>query len=162
VLASGKVNYWTGEEGREFEKEFAAYIGCSRAIAVANGTVSLELALRALGVGPGDDVVVPSRSYFATASAVAIVGARPVFADIDRDSQNLTAESIKSALTPRTKAVIVVHLAGWPCQMDSILDLTNNLGLRVVEDCAQAHGATYRGKKVGSFGDVGSFSFCQD
>jgi dTDP-4-amino-4,6-dideoxygalactose transaminase len=162
VLRSGKVNYWTGEEGRQFEKEYAAYIGCAHSVAVANGTVALELALRALEIGAGDDVVVPSRSYFATASSVVAVGARPVFADVDRDSQNITAETIRAAVTPRTRAVVVVHLAGWPCAMDAILQLATQFDLKVVEDCAQAHGAIYRGRKVGSFGDIGSFSFCQE
>ena len=162
VLRSGKVNYWTGDEGRQFEKEFAAYVGCSHAVAVANGTVALELALRALRVGAGDEVVVPSRSYFATASAVVAVGARPVFADIDRDSQNITAATIETAVTLKTKAVIVVHLAGWPCEMDAISKLTSQTGLKLIEDCAQAHGAAFHGRKVGSFGDIGTFSFCQD
>ena len=162
VLRSGKVNYWTGDEGKQFEKEFAEYIGCAHAVAVVNGTVALELALRALEIGAGDEVVVPSRSYFATASAVVAVGARPLFADVDRDSQNLTVETIRAAVTPRTRAVVVVHLAGWPCDMDAILQLTNQLGLQVVEDCAQAHGATYRGRKAGSLGDIGTFSFCQE
>jgi dTDP-4-amino-4,6-dideoxygalactose transaminase len=162
VLRSGRVSYWTGDEGRQFEKEFAAYIGCAHAVAVANGTVALELALRALEVGAGDEVVIPSRSYFATASAVVAVGARPVFADVDRDSQNLTAATIQAAVSPRTKAVIVVHLAGWPSAMGEILHFTSQHGLSVVEDCAQAHGATLNGQRVGSFGDIGTFSFCQD
>ena len=162
VLRSGKVNYWTGDEGRLFEKEFAAYIGCEHAVAVANGTVALELALRALDIGPGDDVIVPSRSYFATASAAVAVGARPVFADVDRDTQNVTAATIEAARTTATRALIVVHLAGWPCEMEAILKLAKAAGWKVVEDCAQAHGATLHGKRVGSFGDVGIFSFCQD
>jgi dTDP-4-amino-4,6-dideoxygalactose transaminase len=162
VLASGRVNYWTGDEGREFEREFAQYVGCSHAVALANGTVALELALRALDIGPGDEVVVPSRTYFATASAVVAVGARPVFADVDRDSQNVTANTIAAAMTPRVKAVIVVHLAGWPCDMFSIRRLALETGIKVIEDCAQAHGATYHGQKVGSLSDVAAFSFCQD
>lgn len=162
VLRSGNVNYWTGTEGRLFEAEFASFTSCRYAVAVANGTVALELALRALGVGPGDDVVISSRTFVATASSVVAVGGRPVFADIDRDSQNITAESIRSALTPATKAIIAVHLAGWPCEMDDIMRLAHEGGLYVIEDCAQAHGATYRGRPVGSIGDIGAFSFCQD
>lgn len=162
VLVSGRVNYWTGDEARRFEHEYARFLGRRHAVAVANGTVALELALHALGIGPGDDVVVPSRTFIATASAAAVRGARPVFADVDRDSQNITAETIAAALTPRTKAVIVVHLAGWPCEMDPILQLARERGLKVVEDCAQAHGATYRGRPVGSLGDIAAFSFCQD
>jgi dTDP-4-amino-4,6-dideoxygalactose transaminase len=162
VLRSGKVNYWTGEEGKLFEREFAAFAGCERAIALANGTVALECALKALGVGMGHEVVTTSRTFIASASCAVTVGARPVFADVDRESQNITAESIQKVLTPRTRAIITVHLAGWPCEMDEILTLARERGIHVVEDCAQAHGATYRGRPVGSFGDVAAFSFCQD
>jgi dTDP-4-amino-4,6-dideoxygalactose transaminase len=162
VLRSGKVNYWTGEEGRRFEEEFAAACRCKYGVAVANGTVALELALHALGIGPGDEVVTTCRTFVATASCVVMRGADPVMADVDRESQNVTAETVRSALTPRTRAVIAVHLAGWPCDMDPILDLARARGLKVIEDCAQAHGATYKGRPVGSFGDVAAFSFCQD
>ena len=162
VLQSGKVNYWTGDQGRLFEKEFASFIGTNFAVALTNGTVALELALHALGVGPGDDVIVPCRTFIASASAVVMCGARPVMADIDRMSQNITAHTIMDVLTPRTRAIIVVHLGGWPCDMDPILDLARDRGLYVIEDCAQSHGATYKGKQVGSMGDVGAFSFCQD
>jgi len=162
VLASGKINYWTGQEGRLFEQEYAAHVGTRYAVAVSNGTVALELALETLGIGVGDEVIVPSRTFLATASCVAMRGAIPVFADVDRESQNITAETIRSLIRPRTRAVIVVHLAGWPCDMDSILELTRECNLKVIEDCAQAHGAMYRGKHIGSLGDVGAFSFCQD
>ena len=162
VLASGRVNYWTGEEGRAFESEFASYVGASHAVACANGTVALELGLRALGVGAGDDVVVPARTFIATASAVVAVGARPVVADVDRDSGGLTAETIRSALTSATRAVIPVHVGGWPCDMDGIMTLAHERGVFVIEDCAQAHGARWRGRHVGTFGHVGAFSFCQD
>jgi hypothetical protein len=162
VLRSGKVNYWTGDECRKFEKEYAESIGVKHAIALANGTVALELALRALNVGPGDEVVTTSRTFIASASCAVSVGARPITADVDRNSQNMTAETIRAVLTPRTKAIIVVHLAGWPCDMDPILDLAREHGLKVIEDCAQAHGATYKGRPVGSMGDVAAFSFCQD
>jgi len=162
VLRSGKVNYWTGEEGRSFEREFAEFTGCRHAVALANGTVALEAALRALGIGPGDEVITTSRSFVASASCAVAVGARPVMADVHPDSQNITAQTIGKALTSRTKAIIAVHLAGWPCEMDPILDLARAHGLRVVEDCAQAHGATYKGRSVGSLGDVAAWSFCQD
>lgn len=162
VLASGRVNYWTGEEGRYFEREYAAYVGTKYAIALANGTVALELALHALGIGHGDEVIVPSRTFIASASCAIMCGAVPVIADVDPVSGNLTAETITPVLTPRTKAIIAVHLAGWPCDMDPILDLAREHGLKVIEDCAQAHGATYKGRPVGSIGDVGAFSFCQD
>ena len=162
VLRSGKVNYWTGEEGRQFEKEYAEYVGTKYAVAVANGTVGLELALYALGIGPGDEVITTSRTFIASASCVVMRGAKPVIADVDRNSQNITAETIRPAITPRTKAIIAVHLAGWPCDMDPILDLAREHGLKVIEDCAQANGARYKDRPVGSMGDINSFSFCQD
>jgi dTDP-4-amino-4,6-dideoxygalactose transaminase len=162
VLRSGKINYWTGEHGQAFEREYAEYVGRKHAVVLANGTLALELALVALGVGEGDEVVVPSRTFVATASCVVARGGRPVCAEVDRESGNLTAETIRAALTPKTKAVIPVHLAGWPCAMDEIMALARERGIKVIEDCAQAHGARYQGKPVGSFGDVAAFSFCQD
>lgn len=162
VLRSGKVNYWTGDTVREFEQAYAQALGVRHAIALANGTVALELALRALGIGPGDEVIVASRTFVASASCIVSVGATPVFADVDVDSQNVTAEAIDAVLTPRTRALILVHLAGWPCDFDAILPLARRRGLKVIEDCAQAHGASYRGRPVGSFGDLAAFSFCQD
>src|ERR1022692_53947 len=162
VIRSGKVNSWPGEEGRLFETEFAAFTGSRHAIALANGTVALELALYALGIGPGDEVVVASRTFIASASCVVMRGAVPVVADVDRDSQNITADTVRAVLTPRTRAIIAVHLSGWPCEMDPILELARERGLWVIEDCAQAHGATYKGRPVGSMGDVNAFSFCQD
>ena len=157
-----RLNYWTGNEGRAFEREFAEFTGRNYAIALANGTVALELALHCLGVGPGDEVVVPSRTFIASASCAVMRGATPVLADVDRDSSNLTADTIERVLTSRTKAIVAVHLAGWPCEMDPILELARTRGIAVVEDCAQAHGARYGGRPVGSFGDVAAFSFCQD
>jgi dTDP-4-amino-4,6-dideoxygalactose transaminase len=162
VLRSGKVNYWTGDEGRLFEREFAAFVGCSHAVAVANGTVALECALKALGIGAGDEVITTSRTFIASASCAVALGARPVFADVDPHSQDITAQTIRAVLTPRTKAIVAVHLAGWPCDMDPILDLAREHNLQVVEDCAQAHGAMYKGRMVGSIGDAAAFSFCQD
>ena len=161
-LRSGRVNYWTGEEVRSFETEYAAMLGRRHTIALANGTLALELALKVWGIGPGDEVVVTPRSFMASASCVVTQGANPIFVDVDRDSGNITARTIEPALTERTKAIIPVHLAGWPCEMDEILDLARSRGIRVLEDCAQAHGATYRGRPVGSVGDGGAFSFCQD
>lgn len=162
VLQSGKVNYWTGEEGKKYEKEFAAFTGCKYAVSICNGSNALELALYALGIGRGDEVIVPSRTFIATASCVVIQGAKPVFADADSVSQNITAETIAAVLTPKTKAIIVVHLAGWPCEMDLILELAKKHDLKVIEDCAQAHGAEYKKRPVGSLGHVAAFSFCQD
>jgi dTDP-4-amino-4,6-dideoxygalactose transaminase len=162
VLRSGRGNKWYGSECAEFEKEFAAYCGTSYAIALANGTLALELALIASGIGKGDEVVVTPRSFVASAACVQVCGARPVFADVDRDSQNLTVDTIRTALSPRTRAVIVVHLAGRPCEMDAILELAREHGIMVIEDCAQAHGARYREKRVGSIGHIAAFSFCHD
>lgn len=162
VLASGKVNYWTGGEGRLLEEEYASYLGVRRAIALMNGTVALELPLRMFGIGAGDEVVVTPRSFIASTSCVVLQGARPVFADVDRHSGNLTAHSIEKALSPRTRAIVVVHLGGWPCDMDDIMILAHARGIKVIEDCAQAHGAAYKGRPVGSIGDAGAFSFCQD
>ncbi|MBQ53130.1 MAG: aminotransferase, partial [Leeuwenhoekiella sp.] len=162
VLLSNKVNYWTGQEGREFEKEFAAWADCDYAIALTNGTVALDLALQALGVGAGDEVIVTSRTFLASASSIVTSGAVPVFADVDADSQNITTDSVRAVMTERTKAIICVHLAGWPCDMDPIMALAAKHGLFVIEDCAQAHGARYKGRSVGSIGHVGAWSFCQD
>ncbi len=162
VLASGRVNYWTGTECREFEREFAAWCGTPHAVALANGTLALDAALRALDIGPGDEVVVTPRSFMASASCVVNAGARPVFADVDLDSGNLTADTVRAVLTSATRAVLCVHLAGWPCEMDALVALCRERGLKLIEDCAQAHGARYRGANVGTFGDIGAWSFCQD
>ncbi|MEW6989869.1 DegT/DnrJ/EryC1/StrS family aminotransferase [Colwelliaceae bacterium 6441] len=162
VLRSNKVNYWTGQEGRQFEKEFADYTECKYAVAVANGTLALDLALKSLDIKKGDEVVVTSRTFIASISCVINAGATPVFADIDLASQNITAESIQQVLTEKTKAVICVHLAGWPCEMDEIMSLAESNNLYVIEDCAQAHGAKYKGRSVGSIGHIGAWSFCQD
>lgn len=162
VLRSGKVNYWTGNQVAKFEEEFAQAVGCRYAVAVANGTVALEAALEALGIGPGDEVIVTCRSFVASAGCVLRVGARPVFADVDPASQNITADTVRAVLTPRARAIIAVHLAGWPCDMEPIMELATEHGLAVVEDCAQAHGARYKGRPVGSLGHIAAFSFCQD
>ena len=162
VIRSGKVNYWTGEQGRCFEKEYAEYLGVPYAVAVSNGTVALELCLHALGIGAGDEVIVPSRTFMASASCVVEVGAKPVVIDIDLFSQNLTVETIKPHITSKTKAIIAVHLAGWPCDMPAIMEFARANHLYVIEDCAQAHGAKLNGKPVGSFGHIAAFSFCQD
>lgn len=162
VLLSNKVNYWTGTEGREFEKEFAAWVGTAHAVALGNGTLALDVALKALGIGPGDEVIVTPRTFIASVSCVVSAGATPVFADVDVDSGNLSATTIERVITPRTRAVIAVHLAGWPCDMDPIIALADLHGFKVIEDCAQAHGARYKGRSVGSIGHVGAWSFCQD
>ena len=162
VLLSNKVNYWTGSECREFEKEFAAWFGCKHAVALANGTLALDVALKALGIGAGDEVVVTPRTFIASVSCVVNAGASPVFADVEPESGNISAATIQQVLTPKTKAIICVHLAGWPCDMDEIMALANVNDLSVIEDCAQAHGGQYKGRPLGSIGHVGAWSFCQD
>jgi dTDP-4-amino-4,6-dideoxygalactose transaminase len=162
VLRSGKVNQWTGPHVGAFETAMAQRFGGGPGVALANGSLALELALRAYDVGPGDEVVVTPRTFMASASCVRLVGALPVFADVDRDSGNITAETIAAVLTPRTRAVIPVHLAGWPCEMGPIMELAEQYGLIVIEDCAQSHGALIDGRPAGSFGHAAAFSFCQD
>lgn len=162
VILSNKVNYWTGELCKRFERKYAELIGVDWAISLSNGTVALELALRALGLGPGDEVIVPSRTFVADASVISLVGATPVFADVQLHSGNICVESIKENITKKTKAIICVHLAGWPCDMDEIMSVAIEHNLKVIEDCAQAHGAKLNGKPVGSFGDIACWSFCQD
>jgi dTDP-4-amino-4,6-dideoxygalactose transaminase len=162
VLRSGRLSYWTGQEGRSLEREYADALGRRHSIAVANGTLALELALRSFGVGTGDEVIIPARSFIATASCAVAVGAKPVVADIEPVTGNLTAKSVAAVLTPRTRAVIAVHLGGWPVDMAPLMELAAKNGFVVIEDCAQAHGGAYRGRLLGSLGDAAAFSFCQD
>lgn len=162
TLLSNKVNYWTGTECRKFEKEFAAWADAAHGLAVANGTLALDVILKALNIGAGDEVIVTSRTFLASASSIVTAGAMPVFADICPNSQNITADTVRAVLTPRTKAIIAVHLAGWPCYMDALMVLAAEHDLYVIEDCAQAHGALYKGRSVGSIGHAAAWSFCQD
>jgi dTDP-4-amino-4,6-dideoxygalactose transaminase len=162
VLTSNKVNYWTGQECRLFEQEFAQWVGVPHAVSLANGTLALDLALKVLGVGPGDEVVVTPRTFIASVSTVVSAGATPVFADVELDSGNISARTIAKVLTPKTKAIVCVHLAGWPCDLDPIMALAEKHNLYVIEDCAQAHDAQYKGRSVGSIGHIGAWSFCQD
>jgi dTDP-4-amino-4,6-dideoxygalactose transaminase len=162
VLRSGKVNQWTGSEVYAFQRACVERFGGGHGIALANGSLALELPLRAHGVGPGDEVVVTPRTFMASASCVRLVGATPVFAEVDAHSGNITADTIEAVLTPRTRAIIPVHLAGWPCDMAAIMALAERRGLLVIEDCAQSHGAEIDGRPAGSFGHAAAFSFCQD
>ena len=162
VLLSNKVNYWTGAECRKFEKEFANFSGTKYAVALANGTVALDAALMAIGVSEEDEVIVTSRTYIASVTSIVNAGAKPIFVDLDRSTQNITPDNIRSAITKKTKAVICVHLAGWPCDMDEIMSIANEHNLYVIEDCSQAHGAKYKDQSVGSIGHIGCWSFCQD
>lgn len=162
VLLSNRVNYWTGTEGRAFEQEFARFAGTAHAVAVANGTVALDLALHGLGIGAGDEVIVTPRSFIASASCVVNAGATPVFADVEAESQNISPATVAPLINARTRAIICVHLSGWPCDMEGFRDLVKGTGIRLIEDCAQAHGATLNGRPVGSLGDIAAWSFCQD
>ena len=162
VLGSNRVNYWTGSEGRKFEKEFARWTGTRYAVALANGTLALDAAIAALRLGPGDEVVVTPRTFIASISSVVNAGATPVFADVDLTSGNIEAHTVEPVLTKRTKAIVPVHLGGYPCDMGPLLELARSRNLAVIEDCAQAHGAMWQGKSVGSLGEIGAWSFCQD
>ena len=162
TLESGKVNYWTGEKCKIFEEKFSKFIGVKYGISVSNGTVSLELALRACSIGKGDEVITTPRTFFASISAIVAVGATPILVDVDPDNGNIKPANIAEKITKKTKAIIPVHLAGYPCEMDTIMDIAFKNRVYVIEDCAQAHGAEYKGKRVGSWGHFGSFSFCQD
>jgi dTDP-4-amino-4,6-dideoxygalactose transaminase len=162
VLASGRVNYWTGEHGRAFEVELATSVGTTHAVALANGTVALELALRAAGIGPGHEVIVPAATFIATASAVVACGARPVVVDIQRDTMTIDPAAAAAAITEHTAAIVVVHLAGRPAELASLRALADDAALVLVEDCAQAHGAAYHDRPVGAWGDIAAWSFCQD
>lgn len=162
VILSNKVNYWTGTECREFEKEFATWADSDYAIAMGNGTLALDVALQALEIGAGDEVIVTPRTFIASISSVVNAGATPIFADVDAATGNITPETIRAVLTEQTKAIVCVHLAGWPCDMDGIMALADEHNLYVIEDCAQAHGAKYKGRSVGSIGHIGAWSFCQD
>ena len=157
VLEAG--HYILGPNVKSFEDEVASYLGCASAVGVNSGTDALHIALRALGIGPGDEVITTPFTFIATTEAIGMVGVTPVFADINPRTFNLDPNCIADAITPRTKAILPVHLYGLPCDMDAIMDISRQHDLRVIEDCAQAIGASYRGKKVGTIGDVGCFSF---
>src|SRR6516225_3245903 len=162
TLCSGKVNQWTGNKVRAFERAFADLHEMPFAVALATGSLALEAVLRGCGVGPGDEVIVTPRSFIASASCVDLVGAKPVFADIDLDSEAITPATVRPLIGPRTKAIIVVHLNGRPADMPGFMELARRHGILIFEDCAQAHGALINGKLVGSFGHASAFSFCQD
>lgn len=162
ILKSGKVNQWTGEHVKKFEQEFSEYFGINYSVAVCNGTVALELAIISLDLKENDEIIVTSRSFIASASVVALHNCIPVFCDVDVISQNMTKNTIEQNITTKTKAIILVHLAGYPCEMDEIIDLCKRKNIYIIEDCAQAHGAKYNKKYVGTFGDIGCWSFCQD
>lgn len=162
VLASGKVNAWTSHHVSDFEDAFSRYTSCKYSIATANGTVALSLAFHALGLDNSDEFITTPRTFIATVSAGVLCGAKPIFADVDPDSGCIDPNCIPSLISPRTKAIVVVHLGGWPADMDKIVSIARSYNLKIIEDCSQAHGAYYRGKPVGSIGDIATWSFCQD
>lgn len=162
VLESGKVNQWTNNIVKEFEIKFAEYFNCKYAISVFNGTVALELCIKTLGLKEGDEIIVSSRTFLASATCAAWYGITPVFVDVDENSQNITLENIKKAISLKTKAVILVHLAGWPCDLEEICNYCRNNNIYIIEDCAQSHGSKYNGKYAGTYGDINAWSFCQD
>jgi dTDP-4-amino-4,6-dideoxygalactose transaminase len=162
VLRSGKVNYWTGPNGMEFEKKFAAWQGSKYAISAATGTAALHVCLSALGIGPGDEVIVPSYTFIATSFSVVQAGAIPRFADVNLEDHCISVESAEKLVTPRTKAIIPVHLYGNVCDMDKINAFAKKHNLYVIEDNAEAFGGSYKGKKTGTLGDMAACSFCQN
>ena len=162
VLRSGKVNYWTGSLGMEFEKKWAEYNGVEFAISTSTGTSALHTALGALGIGPGDEVITVPYTFIASSFCVLQIGAIPVFVDVRKEDHCIDPKEIEKKITSRTRAIIPVHLYGNVCEMDEIMKVARKHNLKVIEDAAQAHGAEYKGKKVGSIGDVGCFSFCQN
>ena len=162
ILKSGKVNYLNGKEGLKFEKNFSKFTGSKYSIAISNGTNALELVLKAINLKPKDHVIVTSKSFIASASCVVSVGAVPVFADIDINSQNISIDFIKKIINKKTKAIICVHLGGWPCDMKNLVKICKKNKIKLIEDCSQAHGAKIKNKSVGTFGDFGTWSFCND
>ena len=162
ILGSGKINYTDGPYGIKFEKEFSKFVGNRYSIAVCNGTAALEVAIKSLRLPKNSEIIVPARSFFASASCIVNTGYIPVFADVNLLTQNILIDDIKKKITKRTKAIICVHLAGLPCDMDSIKKLANKKKIKIIEDCSQAHGASIDNKQVGSFGDISTWSFCND
>ena len=162
VIKSGRVNYWTGSQGKIFEEQFAKFSNTKYGIAVSNGTLALDAAYRSMGFSEGDEIITTPRTFIATSSTASLLGLIPKFADVDEDSGNITAKTIEPLISKNTKFISVVHLGGWPADMNEICDLAKSYNLKVIEDCAQAHGATINGQSVGSFGDISAWSFCND
>ena len=162
VISSGKINYTTGPYGERFEKKFSKFIGNKYAIAVCNGTAALEVAIKSLKLPKKSEIIVPARSFFASASCIVNTGHIPVFVDVDLLTQNISLSDIKKKISKRTKVIICVHLAGLPCEMYAIKNFARKNNLKIIEDCSQAHGASINNKEVGSFSDVSTWSFCND
>ena len=162
ILSSGKINYTNGQYGKKFEKEFSKFVGNKYSIAICNGTAALEVAIKSLKLPKNSEIIVTARSFFASAACIVNTGHIPIFADIDLLTQNISLHDIKKKISKKTKAIICVHLAGIPCNMHDIKKLGNKNKIKIIEDCAQAHGASLDNKQVGSFGDVSTWSFCND
>tara|TARA_B100000767_G_C19747383_1_gene529176 strand:- start:627 stop:1799 length:1173 start_codon:yes stop_codon:yes gene_type:complete len=162
ILSSGKINYIDGPYGKKFEKEFSKFVGNRYSIAICNGTAALEVAIKSLKLAKNSEIIVPSRSFFASAACIVNTGHIPIFADVDLLTQNISLDDIKKKISKRTKAIICVHLAGLPCNMHDIKKLANKNKIKIIEDCSQAHGASIDNMQVGSFGDVSTWSFCND
>ena len=162
VIKSGKINYTTGPYGQKFENEFSKHIGNKFSIAICNGTAALEVAIKSLRLPKKSKIIVPARSFFSSAACIVNTGHIPVFVDVDLLTQNISLEDIKNKISKKVRAIICVHLAGLPCDIRGVKKIANKHNLKIVEDCSQAHGASIQNKKVGSFGDVSTWSFCND
>jgi dTDP-4-amino-4,6-dideoxygalactose transaminase len=162
VLKSGKINYTTGPYGKKFEKNFSKFVGNKYSVAICNGTVALEVAIKSLKLPKNSEIIVTARSFFSSAACIVNTGYTPIFADVDLSTQNISIENIKKKLSKKTKAIICVHLAGLPCEMNDISKLAKEKKLKIIEDCSQAHGASIDNRQVGRFSDVATWSFCND
>ena len=162
LFKTGLVNYLIGNNGKSFEKEFSKKMGIKYSAAVSNGSIALEIALLSLGIKKNDEVIVTSRSYNSSASSILRVGAKPIFCDIDSNTFNICTKSLKSKITKKTKAILCVHLYGYPCEIFKIKKIIKNSQIKIIEDCSQAHGAKIKNKPVGCFGTIGIWSFCYD
>jgi dTDP-4-amino-4,6-dideoxygalactose transaminase len=162
VIKSGKINYTTGKYGKKFEYEFSKYVGNKYSVAICNGTAALEVAIKSLKLPKRSEIIVPARSFFASASCIVNTGYTPVFVDVDLLTQNVCLKDLKKKINWKTKAIVCVHLAGLPCDMYGIKKIAKKNKIKIIEDCSQAHGASINNKQVGSFGDVSTWSFCND
>ena len=162
VIKSGNINYTYGTQGKKFENFFSKYIGNKYSIALCNGTAALEVALKSLELPKKSEIIVPARSFFSSAACIVNTGHIPIFADVDLITQNISIQDVKKKITKRTKAIICVHLGGMPCDMYNLKKIAKKNNLKIIEDCSQAHGASIENKKIGSFGDISTWSFCTD
>ncbi len=162
ILKTGKINYTTGPYGKKFENEFSKFVGNKYSVAICNGTAALEVAIKSLRLPKNSEIIVPARSFFASAACIVNTGHTPIFADVDILTQNISLKDVKKKITKKTKAIICVHLGGMPCEMYGLRKIANQNKIKIIEDCSQAHGASIKNKQVGSFGDISTWSFCND